>query len=269
MFVGPLADILTNEELPSQFVELYEQALKLLSGLDSIKIAVGTNVFSLELEGFNIFDGYLPTIASLKEIKAASAPRPGLTLVNTDIESDGGEIEGYSALFASMEAIDALVYSSTAVKNINVLLTPSDNGEYAVTNVFVRGPSSGFTSPVRHVAFWVLQDKPAGYAEYEKYNDLTQEKYDADTSSTKPVAFVEVTRGGAVQATLDKWVKGKYVYAKLIDAWGDDKVDLEFIGYAGFPAASAPAEYKVVNAAQALHLSKFPSQDPQDVGISF
>jgi len=55
----------------------------------------------------------------------------------------------------------------------------------------------------------------------------------------------------------------------LFSAWGDDNIDLEFIGFAGFPADSAPAEYKIVNAAQSVNVSSIPAQDLQEAGISF
>jgi len=268
LFVGPMAELLTNEELPGQFVELYDQTLKLLQGFDSIKIALGTNVFSLNFTGFNIFDGYLPTISSLKEIKSASVPAAGLTKIASSVETDGGEQDGYSALFATLHSIDSLVYSSTAVKNVNLIFTPDNATEYKITNFFVRNPEGGFTSPLRHIAFWVTDSKP-NFSDYAKYDNLTKEQYDDDTSATKPVAFFEVPRNGSVQVTLDKWATGKYVFAKLVDAWSDDNIDVEFIGFAGFEAASAPAEHKVINAAQTLDISGIPAQDFSDFGINY
>jgi len=238
-----MAEILTNDELPGQFGELYDSVLNLLGGVDSIHVLSGSNIFTVKCVGINLFDGYLPSRETLKRVRDANTAPPDYLLHGMKIVSqDGGEVSGYEA----DHVVDPYSYTvwSTEIakaKNVNILQTSTTNEEsgFVVTNVFVRNPTSGFTCPVKQVLVWVLDTKPE-LGDYDKYNDFSRDQFDADTSPTKPVAFIEnVPQTGSIDVPLNKWVKGKYVLVKLIDSHrstpdSESNIDVEFIGFGGF-----------------------------------
>jgi len=268
LFVGPMSAVLTNEELPSQFLELYETCLKLLSGLDSVRVALGSNVFSLQLEGFPIFEGYLPTVEAMRQIKIANTPPVGLENISVTLESDGGEVEGYNAVFATIDASVLVYCTNMKEKNVNLIFSPSTEQEYAVAAVFIRNPESGFTSALKDALVWVLPEKP-DFAHFDKYNDFTKEQFEKDTSDTKPLAFIEVPANGGVQVSLEKWAKGKYFFIKMLNSHGSGNIDVEFFGFAGFASSTAPAEFQVINPAQKLGISGIPASSLTDCGLNF
>jgi len=260
-FIPPMAEVLTNEELPGQFVELYETCLRLLSGLDSVKVALGTNLFSLQLEGFPIFEGYLPNVEALRNIKNATSAPPGLQLIPVGAMTDGDSVPEFDITNITNQ-IESLVHSTVKEKNVNLIFVPLDDEptDYTLGAVLIRNPVGGFTSPVKNVLVWALPTQSTDFTQFEKYNDFTKEQFEADKSATRPLAFIEVPPNGGVQYSLDKWATGKSFFVKMVDAHGPGNIDVEFIGLAGFRTASAPEQHgKLFNPAQHLGVSGIPA----------
>jgi len=232
LFIQPLTEILTNDGLPPVFTDLYKSLHKYLTGIDSVQTALGENLFTLKFEGFNIFDGYLPTFETLQKVAAISKVPENISLIyfSTDF-TEGGE-QG-SFLFSNLTAYGSCYCTEHGkYKNVNLgLISPF--GEFVATNLFVNNPTDGFTSPLKSGLVWILNEKP-NVEDYAKYDDFNKEKYLADTSATKPTAYFELGFTEQLDQPLDKWTKGNFLFVKLLNAHAEDNIDMNYIGIAGY-----------------------------------
>jgi len=269
LFIRPLSALLTNEELPSQFIDLYSSVLKNISGFDSLQVGLGGNVFSIAAEGLNIFDGYLPSIDVLRKVVAVDKLPDSFKSISFSLqEEDGGEQEGFAASNVTIEILPEHFVWCTNNKgtNVNVILQATD--DFVGSNFFVRNPSKGFTSPVKEGLVWVLENKPELNA-YDKYNDFTKEAFDADTSATRPNLYFNIGFTDVKDIAFDKWVKGKYLFIKMLRAHSDENIDVEFFGVGGWDVDEAPKdeEFKVNNAGGLLDIT--PKLSIAEMGIDY
>lgn len=175
---------------------------------------------------------------------------------------DGGQ---YSDKFGVRNALtdDDSVYSSEAGKNVNVILVRSSElspvlpAPFTLTEVRVRIPAKGFTSPLRN-GFLFICSRKIEVSDFDQYNFIsTGGLLDPERGSDRILPRVPPYVLTVLYFQLDRSMNEftyrfsepvrncRYLLVKLLTSFGArDSIDVEYIGFQGveeklcFPEAS-------------------------------
>ncbi|CAE7380611.1 unnamed protein product [Symbiodinium natans] len=188
------------------------------------------------------------------ELPAPTSPsRPVLLNERLKVKSyDGGSQRG-RAQYDIRHVLTPLAdpyHSSNSGTKFNLVLESSE--DFTLTHVFVAGPGSRCSEPVRNGLVFVSDSCPS-VEDSKRYDSLSEEELQeavkaatAGTDQTLPCAFFRTdATSREVEVELPKWVEGKFILVKLLDTHGrQDHIEvgvLAFVGHSGRRSAEQVA----------------------------
>ncbi|CAH0489393.1 unnamed protein product [Peronospora farinosa] len=164
---------------------------------------------------------------------------------------DGGEFSS-SRITRNCLVDDAAVYSSSKGTNVNLVLKHEVDTPMCVSYIHLRGPGSGYSSPLR-CAIIFITSIPPDLACFQEYDDMTAEEFVAlpfppingcyPRDESVPVAFF-VLDGSCAQISkqLAHPVSGRYILIKALCPVAGTNIDIGYIGVCGiFDRENGPA----------------------------
>lgn len=165
---------------------------------------------------------------------------------------DGGQ---YSEKFGVRNALadDDSVYSSESRKNVNVVLvrasklSPVLPAPFTLTEVRVRIPAKGFTSPLRN-GFLFICSRKIEVSDFDQYNfiptnGLLNPEGGSDRILPKVPPYVLTVLYFQLDRSMNEFTyrfsepvrNCRYLLVKLLTSFGArDSIDVEYIGFQGF-----------------------------------
>eukprot|EP01098_Paradermamoeba_levis_P003139 TRINITY_DN1462_c0_g1_i1.p1 TRINITY_DN1462_c0_g1~~TRINITY_DN1462_c0_g1_i1.p1 ORF type:complete len:464 (-),score=154.58 TRINITY_DN1462_c0_g1_i1:24-1415(-) len=154
----------------------------------------------------------------------------------------------------------ALFHCSGKGKNFDLVL--ESKTPFTLTNILVRKPPRGCTSPIRSGAIWISSEAPSLESYTEKYNDLDKEANSTTFSEpSDPAVFFLIDEDKSeTQVELPTWKTGRFLHIKFISAAKADtrykNIDVGFVGLVGYhgdqlanqhPVGAIPLELDITN----------------------
>eukprot|EP01097_Dermamoeba_algensis_P005382 TRINITY_DN3422_c0_g2_i1.p1 TRINITY_DN3422_c0_g2~~TRINITY_DN3422_c0_g2_i1.p1 ORF type:complete len:459 (+),score=129.58 TRINITY_DN3422_c0_g2_i1:50-1426(+) len=122
--------------------------------------------------------------------------------------------------------------------NFDLVLKASET--FTLTNILVRKPPKGCTSPIRSGAIWISHEPPVLEDYSTKFNDFEKEKNTVQfEEKPSPAAFFLIEEDEKeTQVELGNWFTGNYIHVKFISAAKADQryknIDVGYVGFVGF-----------------------------------
>eukprot|EP00439_Symbiodinium_sp_Y106_P029017 s3197_g3.t1 len=177
------------------------------------------------------------------ELSSTSPHRPVLLNERLKVKSyDGGSQRG-RAQYDIRHVLTPLVGALPRLSWLSDLLVAFKREDFTLTHVFVAGPGSRCSEPVRNGVVFVSDALPS-VEESKRFDSLSEEELQeavkasaaGSADQTLPVAFFRTdATNREVEVELPKWVEGKYILDHI------EVGVLAFIGHSGRRAAEQVA----------------------------
>ena len=170
---------------------------------------------------------------------------------------DGGSHRG-RAQYDVRHVLTPLVepyHSSNSGTKFNLLLESSE--DFTVSHVFVAGPGSPCSEPVRSGLVFVSESLPS-IEESKRYDGLSEDDlqeavksfaagHSADPNLPGPCAYFKTdATSREVEVELPKWAQGRYIMVKLLDTHGrQDHMEVGALAFVGFHGHKASEQVPI------------------------